>query len=780
MVDRVINITVNSRKAQANVDKLDNSMKGLGRSTDTAQSTMFKLADAAKAVAGALAVQQIIKYADAWTVVNNKLTNSIRLNEDLADVTDRVFNIAQDTRASLDATADLYAKLERSTRDLTLSGDDLAAITTTINQAFIVQGATVQEAETAIRQLGQGLAAGALRGDEFNTVNENGNRLIRALSDSLGVNTARLRELASQNKLTTEIIVAGLREQAGVIEDEYSNTIATFAQNTQIATNNLTKFVGESTTVQGVVGAAGDALVSISENLETFTDIAILAAGVFATRFTPAISAQIGVMATFIATQIKAAQSTTALERSLIAATVTANAGTLAMRGLSTAMALLGGPLGVVALAVSAFIAFGDSADDADESAGQLTKTVNQLATEFRALSAIELAERVNENGQEVSELEALLSDLREEQDRVAESQRELGKPINTSAITESILVVEGDLKKARTEAEALQLALGNVPTSTGGGPQIDTASAGDAQIANQQKVTESLQRELEFRKRFQSVYLDEIFALQEGSFAQQRLLLEANLAQDLFSIESNLEQRRQKIEEDRVKALEDENLTNEQRLLLSLQFDEQLRAQKELAEQEQTEVAQAGADARQAIREAERDAAISTTIDLGNNLINAFQGQSRKLFELGKAAAIAGTVIQTYESATKSFNALAGIPIIGPALGAAAAAAAIAGGIANVNRIKSTSFGGGAGASSSSYSTTGGSAAAPTTGAAPTPTAPTQANQRFVEIRGIEDNQLLTGEQVKGILTESLQGDDDVIIAVSTGQSNAQREGLI
>ncbi len=66
-----------------------------------------------------------------------------------------------------------------------------------------------------------------------------------------------------------------------------------------------------------------------------------------------------------------------------------------------------------------------------------------------------------------------------------------------------------------------------------------------------------------------------------------------------------------------------------------------------------------------------------------------------------GKAAAIAAATIQTYESATASYKSLAGIPIIGPALGAAAAGAAIVSGLANVKKIVSTKtpqMGGGGG----------------------------------------------------------------------------------
>jgi hypothetical protein len=76
-------------------------------------------------------------------------------------------------------------------------------------------------------------------------------------------------------------------------------------------------------------------------------------------------------------------------------------------------------------------------------------------------------------------------------------------------------------------------------------------------------------------------------------------------------------------------------------------------------------------------------------------SLSTLMQSESRKMFEIGKVAAISQTVISTYEGAQKAYTSLAGIPIVGPALGAAAAAAAIAAGVVRVQQIQSTSFGG-------------------------------------------------------------------------------------
>ena len=53
-----------------------------------------------------------------------------------------------------------------------------------------------------------------------------------------------------------------------------------------------------------------------------------------------------------------------------------------------------------------------------------------------------------------------------------------------------------------------------------------------------------------------------------------------------------------------------------------------------------------------------------------------------------GKAAAVAAATIETYQAAVSAFKSMAGIPVVGPVLGAAAAAAAIVAGIKNVKTI--------------------------------------------------------------------------------------------
>lgn len=98
----------------------------------------------------------------------------------------------------------------------------------------------------------------------------------------------------------------------------------------------------------------------------------------------------------------------------------------------------------------------------------------------------------------------------------------------------------------------------------------------------------------------------------------------------------------------------------------------------------------------------------------------NLMQSESKKQFEIGKKAAIAQAVINTYQMATSSYNALSGIPYVGPFLGAVAAAAAIVYGKNQISKIKSQQFGGGSvgGAGGSPGGSAGSHSANPNTGA--------------------------------------------------------------
>ncbi|HBQ7523730.1 TPA: tape measure protein [Klebsiella pneumoniae] len=315
-------LLVAQQRVNQRLDLMERGFDGTTRAVNNAERSMSSLSGVAVALAAALSVKQVSEYADAWATVNNKLANSLRPNEQLADVTERVFNITQQTRGSLDATASLYARLERATRQYGTSADDLSKLTTIINQGFVVSGATAQEAENAIIQLSQGLASGALRGEEFNSVNEQGNRLIVALADSMGVSIGEMRNMAAQGKLTTDVVVNGLLSQGVVIGKEFANTTTTISQALQVAGNNVTKFFGENSTVKTGAAIFNDAVVTASENIGILSAALTAAAAIMGSRYVGALTmSAASQIQSALAAQRQATANAHAAQSALIAAT---------------------------------------------------------------------------------------------------------------------------------------------------------------------------------------------------------------------------------------------------------------------------------------------------------------------------------------------------------------------------------------------------------------------------------------------------------------------------
>lgn len=514
-------LLTSQQRVNQRLDLMERGFDKTSRSIDTTERSMSSLSRVAVGLTAALSVQQVAGYADAWATVNNKLSNSLRPSEQLADVTERVFNITQQTRSSLDATASLYARLERATRQYGTSAGDLAKLTTIINQGFVVSGATAQEAENAIIQLSQGLASGALRGEEFNSVNEQGNRLIIALADSMGVSIGQMRNMAAQGKLTTDVVVNGLLSQGTVIGAEFANTTTTISQALQVAGNNITKFFGENSTVKTGAAIFSDAVVTISENIGGLSALLTGVAAIIGSRYVGALT-----MATAAKIKAAAASRTLSAEESL-AAQAAANKAAADLRaaavakeraldeirlaemmrltaisetnaaaaeqrlsvariaaagavdnynralaanraaqlalssgaGLaSRALGLIGGPAGAAMLAASAILYFSQRAKEARNDANALADSVNELSSKFQTMSHTELAATIGKLSQSLPELSDAVSDAQKEfNDATSAVQRQQREIANWGTNT----------TRGRQAAEALGGAQDNLAIAT-------------------------------------------------------------------------------------------------------------------------------------------------------------------------------------------------------------------------------------------------------------------------------------------------------------------------
>ncbi|WP_425327676.1 tape measure protein [Pseudomonas nitroreducens] len=171
---------------------------------------------------GALAagVKAVANTADAYKAMNARLRLATGSQEEFNRAMQELQRIAYATGQPVSALVTLYGRISRPLKEAGRTQEDILKVTEAVSNAFRVSGASAEEAENGVIQFGQALGAGALRGDEFNSVAEQAPRLMQALADGIGVPVSALKSLAAEGKLTASVVTEALIEQLPKLTEE--------------------------------------------------------------------------------------------------------------------------------------------------------------------------------------------------------------------------------------------------------------------------------------------------------------------------------------------------------------------------------------------------------------------------------------------------------------------------------------------------------------------------------------------------------------------------------
>jgi tape measure domain-containing protein len=231
----------------------------------------------------AIGVREIINLGDEFTVLNNRLKAVTNSEQEAAAALEIVKQVASETRSDLAAVASLFSDITLATEEMGLTQQQVAQVATTFSQALKVSGADAGAAAGAIRQFGQALASGVLRGDEFNSINEANSKFMGEFAKALGVTRGELRDMAKEGVLTSEVILQATQRMASSVEADFGKTTTTIGESfTALKRSFLALFgaVGEETGVfDGLAGAVEslaasiDALAANTEGLQVLLKV---------------------------------------------------------------------------------------------------------------------------------------------------------------------------------------------------------------------------------------------------------------------------------------------------------------------------------------------------------------------------------------------------------------------------------------------------------------------------------------------------------------------------
>lgn len=251
----------------------------LRRVGDTARrqsSNVGLMRNALLAIGGTAVIAGLGRTIDSFTNLQNRLRVVTSSTDELGAVTDELLRVSNETRSSLQTNAELYNRLALSTTQLGLSQRNLITLTQSLNQAVILSGASATEASAGLIQLSQGLASGALRGDELRSVLEQLPIVADVIAKQMGVTRGELREMGKEGKITAEVIVEAFAAAREELAEKFAKTVPTMGQAFQVLRNNLTIFIGKMATTSGIAKTLTNAIFFLAENVEAFAKTALI------------------------------------------------------------------------------------------------------------------------------------------------------------------------------------------------------------------------------------------------------------------------------------------------------------------------------------------------------------------------------------------------------------------------------------------------------------------------------------------------------------------------
>ncbi|MDO9106150.1 MAG: tape measure protein [Methylovulum sp.] len=327
MAANIARLETDMRRARNTVD---NTMRSISRSASMAMSSI-------QGLIGVMSVRELAQISDQFKTINATLALATRSAEAGAVAYEQVLDIAMRSGQAIEGVAVTYRRFAENSRDLGITQDQVARSTETVAQALALSGGSYQSTSAALVQFGQALASGTLRGQELNSVLEQAPRLARLIADGMNVSVGALRSLAEKGKITTDVMIKAIEDQASTIEREFGQLPMTFARAVNNFQTAVTDLVGNVEKNLGVFGALAGVINLIAQNLSLLVNVAVAAAITAMGRFAVTV-------VSLISTKIALAASMGAAT----AATITFN----------RALAVLGGPAGAVITAASAAYAF--------------------------------------------------------------------------------------------------------------------------------------------------------------------------------------------------------------------------------------------------------------------------------------------------------------------------------------------------------------------------------------------------------------------------------------
>lgn len=252
------------------VNQLASATQATSRQLAFFSSGLLRVGDIAQMAAGSLSLlalattgRSLVDFADSLQSIESRIKLATTGVADFSKAQAALVAISLRSHSALEGNAAIFSRTNKAIESMGGSVGTTLAVTDLLAKSIKISGKATSEQMALTTQLAQAFASGVLRGDEFNSVMENGSRVVYALADGLNVNVGQLRAMAEGGELTTNKILPALLSQYQKVSEEFARlpvTVAGAFTNVQTAFGQYVQSANAASGATGLLASGVDAI----------------------------------------------------------------------------------------------------------------------------------------------------------------------------------------------------------------------------------------------------------------------------------------------------------------------------------------------------------------------------------------------------------------------------------------------------------------------------------------------------------------------------------------
>lgn len=220
------------RQAEASVNSLKDNLKAL-------RTLLYSLGTP---VAGWLTLKGVVNIIDDLALMRTRIGSLMQTTTSAGEAFDEMAKHASAAGMSIEGYGTLYYRIGNSSEKFLTTQKDLLKVTDAISQSMVIGGVQGREAAAVMLQFSQALQSGRLQGDEYRTMRENAAWYLKQIAEELDIPMEKMKEMSSQGKLTSELIIKATLAISDKIQKEFDKFPMTFGRALTIAANKFQIF----------------------------------------------------------------------------------------------------------------------------------------------------------------------------------------------------------------------------------------------------------------------------------------------------------------------------------------------------------------------------------------------------------------------------------------------------------------------------------------------------------------------------------------------------------